>query len=276
VMEVDHSVERVMNALKAKGLDENTLVLFSSDHGPAPYAGNILAATPDQIQKLEDVGHFPAGPHRGYKFSAYEGGLRVPLIARWPGVVPAGTTCDALVGMNDFMATFAELTEGTLAEDEAPDSISFAKLLRDPSAAGTRENLIMESVRAFVVRDGDWKLCVCPGSGTPAGSENAAGSDPMPEVAWRAALDAFEGVPEDADLLRAPFVQLYNVADDVHEDTNLAAEHPERVEQMVAMLKKQIADGRSTPGPKLKNDKNVKMVGLEDKRLPAFVRELGK
>ena len=276
VMEVDHSVERVMNALAAKGLDKNTLVLFSSDHGPAPYAGNILAATPDQIQKMEDVGHFPAGPHRGYKFSAYEGGLRVPLIARWPEVIPAGTTCDALVGLNDFMATFAELTEGKLGEDEAPDSISFSKLLSDPETEGTRENLIMESVRAFVVRDGDWKLCVCPGSGTSAGSENAEGSDPMPKVAWRAALDAFEGVPEEADLLRVPFVQLYNVADDIHEDKNLATEHPERVEQMVAMLKKQIEDGRSTPGPKLKNDKNVKMVTLEDKRLPDFVRKLAK
>lgn len=276
VMEVDHSVERVMNALVAKGLDENTLVLFSSDHGPAPYAGNILAATPDQIQKLEDQGHFPAGPHRGYKFSAYKGGLRVPLIARWPGVIPEGATCDALVGMNDFMATFAELTEGELGAEEAPDSISFAKLLRDPKAEGMRENLIMESVVAFVVRDGDWKLCVCPGSGTPAISGNAAGSDPMPEVAWRAALDQFEGVPVDSDLLRAPFVQLFNLANDLHEDKNLAAAHPERVEQMVALLKKQIQDGRSTPGPKLKNDKNVKMVRLEDRRLPEFVRELAK
>ena len=276
VMEVDHSVERVMKALKAKGLDENTLVLFSSDHGPAPYAGNILAATPDQIQLLEDAGHYSNGPHRGYKFSAYEGGLRVPLIARWPGVIPEGTTSDALVGLNDFMATFAEITEGALGDEEAPDSISFAKLLRDPSAVGARENLIMESVRAFVVRDGDWKLCLCPGSGTPAGSENAAGSDPMPEVAWRAALDAFEGTPEEADLLRAPFVQLFNLAEDVHEDRNLAAEHPERVEQMVALLRKQIEAGRSTPGPTLKNDKKVKMVTLEDKRLPGFVRELAK
>ncbi len=276
VMEVDHSVERVMKALEAKGLDENTLVLFSSDHGPAPYAGNILAATPAQIKQLEAAGHYSNGPHRGYKFSAYEGGLRVPLIARWPGVIPEGATCDALVGMNDFMATFAELTDGEMGDEEAPDSISFAKLLRDPEVEGTRKNLIMESVRAFVVRDGDWKLCVCPGSGTPADSENAAGSDPMPGVAWRAALDQFGGTPVESDLLKAPFVQLFNLANDIHEDVNLAAEHPERVAQMVALLRKQIADGRSTPGPVLKNDKNVKVVSLEDRRLPEFVRALVK
>jgi arylsulfatase A-like enzyme len=279
VMEVDHSVERVMKALEAKGLDENTLVLFSSDHGPAPYAGNILAATPDQIQMLEDMGHFSNGPHRGYKFSAYEGGLRVPLIARWPGVVPAGTTCDALVGLNDFMATFAELTGGKLGEEEAPDSISFAKLLGKPGAEGARKDLIMESAAAFVVRDGDWKLCLCPGSGTPV-RWFTAGSDPMPEVAWASALDAFEGVPEDADFLRAPFVQLYNLAEDVHEDRNLAAQHPERVAQMVALLQKQIEDGRSTPGPALQNDKNVRMVSLKNslknKHLPEFVRKLAQ
>lgn len=95
-MEVDHSVERVINALKAKGLDENMMVIFSSDHGPAPYAGNILKATPAQIHQLEALGHYPSGLHRGYKFSAYKGGLRVPLIARWPGVIPEGQTSDAL------------------------------------------------------------------------------------------------------------------------------------------------------------------------------------
>lgn len=191
-------------------------------------------------------------------------------------MIPEGATCDALVGMNDFMATFAELTDGEMGDEEAPDSISFAKLLRDPEVEGTRKNLIMESVRAFVVRDGDWKLCVCPGSGTPADSENAAGSDPMPGVAWRAALDQFGGTPVESDLLKAPFVQLFNLANDIHEDVNLAAEHPERVAQMVALLRKQIADGRSTPGPVLKNDKNVKVVSLEDRRLPEFVRALVK
>jgi len=273
VMEVDHSVKRVMDALKAKGLDENTLVIFSSDHGPAPYAGNILKATPDQISQLEAKGHFPSGPHRGYKFSIYEGGLRVPFIARWPGVVPEGETCDALVSMSDLMATFAELTEAELEDDQAPDSISFANLLRDPNAEGTRTDLIMQSVVQFAIRDGDWKLCLCPGSGVPPNSGNAAGNDPLPTFAWKKALEQFEEKPTEADLLKAPFVQLFDLSKDPHEDHNLAAEHPGQVEKMVALLKSQIENGRSTPGPKLSNDKNVKIVNAADKRLPAFVRE---
>ena len=271
VMEVDHSVERVMTALKKQGLDENTLVMFSSDHGPAPYAGNILKSTPAQIRQLEAKGHHSNGPHRGYKFSVYEGGLRVPLIANWPGVIAEGTTCDALVGLNDLMATLAELSDVDLADDEGPDSISFARLLRDPNARGERENLIMQSVTSFVVRDGNWKLSLCPGSGT-TNSPNAEGNDPMPAVAWQRALDQFEGKLEESDLLLAPFVQLFNVARDPHEDNNLAATDPERVAWMVKLLQTQVENGRSTPGPKLKNDGNVRIVNLQDRRLPEIVR----
>lgn len=273
VMEVDDSVERVMNALKEKGLDQNTLIMFSSDHGPAPYAGNILEATPAQIQQLEAKGHYPSGPHRGYKFSVYEGGLRVPLIARWPRVIAEGTTCDALVGLNDFFATFAELTDAKVADNEAPDSISFAPLLRNPETDGLRRNLVMQSVVSFVVRDENWKLCICPGAGTPADSPNSKGNDPSPEVAWRIALDAFVGKPTESDLLHSPFVQLFNLAGDPHEDNNLAAQHPERVERMVTLLQTQINNGRSTPGPQLQNDKNVKITIAKDKRLPSYVHD---
>lgn len=273
VMEVDHSVQRVMNALKKRGLDKNTLVMFSSDHGPASYAGNILEATPAQIRRLEAKGHYPSGPHRGYKFSVYEGGLRVPLIARWPGVIAAGTTSNALVGLNDLLATFAELTGVELGHDEGPDSIGFANLLHDPEADGARQTLIMESVVAFVVRDGNWKLCLCPGSGTPAARPTSSGNEPSPEQAWRMALDRFAGKPTTADLLKAPFVQLFDLSQDLHEDHNVAADHPERVERMVAILQEQVANGRSTPGPKLNNDTNVKIVDTNDKRLPAIARE---
>lgn len=273
VMEVDHSIERVVNALESKGLIENTLIVFSSDHGPASYAGNILKATPAQIRKLESMGHYPSGPHRGYKFSAYEGGLRVPLIAQWPGVIPEGQTCDALVGLNDLFATFADLTGTQLDASEGPDSISFGNLLRNPQAEGTRLNLIMQSVVSFVVRDGSWKLCLCPGSGTHANAETAAGNDPMPNEAWRIALEQFEGKPTNPDLLRAPFVQLFDLTKDPHEDNNLAAAHPERVRRLVELLKTQIANGRSTTGPSLKNDHNVRIVNINDKRLPVIVRE---
>jgi arylsulfatase A-like enzyme len=273
VMEVDHAVERVMNALEAKGVDENTLVIFSSDHGPAPYAGNILAATPGQIRELEAMGHYSTGVHRGYKFSLYEGGLRVPFVARWPEAIPAGGTCDGLIGLCDFMATFADLTGQELADDEAPDSISFANLLKDPRATSRRKDLVMESVVNFSIRQGDWKLCLTPSSGVRTGSENAAGNDRLPEEAWKEAFDEFEGQLTEGDLLKSPFVQLFQLSNDPHEDRNLAAEYPERVEEMVALLMQQVAQGRSTPGPKLSNDKNVMIVNPRDKRLPEFVRK---
>lgn len=272
VMEVDHSVERVMASLKKNKLDENTLVMFSSDHGPASYAGNILKSTPAQIRLLEAKGHHSNGPHRGYKFSIYEGGLRVPLIAHWPGVIPEGAICNALVGLNDFIATFAELSNQKLADNEGPDSISFAKQLRSPDSKGARKNLIMQSVVSFAVRDGNWKLCLCPGSGVPRGGGNAAGNDPLPEVAWKRALEEFKGEPTETSLLRAPFVQLFDLSKDLHEDNNLAAEHPERVAGMIELLQSQIENGRSTPGQKLRNDRHIKIVNLNDRRLPDVVR----
>ena len=273
VMEVDHSIARVRHALKAKGLDQNTLILFSSDHGPAPYAGNILKATPGQIKRMEANGHYPSGPHRGYKFSIYEGGLRVPLIAHWPGVINEGGDCRALVGLNDLMATFAELSGEKLANDEAPDSISFANLLRRPEAKGKRNNLVLQSITAFAVRDGSWKLCICPGAGFTINAVNAKGSEPAPADAWRKALDSFKGPLTEADLVKAPFVQLFNLEDDLHEDVNLAAKHPDRVARMVALLKEQIDQGRSRPGPTLKNDKNMRIIYTNDRRLPDALRK---
>ena len=86
-------------------------------------------------------------------------------------------------------------------------------------------------------------------------------------------MDQFSGKPKESDLYQAPFVQLFNLANDPHEDHNLAADHSGRVKQMVALLKEQIENGRSTPGPELNNDTKVRAVNTHDKRLPAFVRE---
>lgn len=266
VMEVDHSVERVMNTLKKKGLDQNTLVLFSSDQGAAPYAGNILKATPGQIHLLEEKGHFSSGPYRGYKFSVYEGGLRVPLIAHWPAVIKGGTTSDALVALNDLMATFAELTDANLNADEATDSFSFAHVLRDSKARSSRQHFIMQSAEdCFVVRSGNWKLCLCPGSG----AQDQWLIEPLSKASWKASLADFGKAPTREDLKTFPFVQLFNLADDIHEDHNVAANHPDRVAAMVAILEQNIKKGRSTPGPQMKNDKKV----VIHQRLPDFVHD---
>ena len=104
-------------------------------------------------------------------------------------------------------------------------------------------------------------------------SENGRGNDPMPAVAWAKALDQVSDKVSETDLLKAPFVQLFDLSVDLHEDHNLADKYPDRVKRMVTLLKEQIANGRSTPGPKLKNDKNVRIVYPKDKRLPEFVRD---
>jgi len=266
VMEVDHAVERVITALKKQGLYENTFVLFSSDHGPAPYAGNILRATPKQIHLMEERGHYPSGPHRGYKFSVYEGGLHVPLIAHWPGVIKPRNTSNALVGLNDLMATFADVANHRLDPKHAPDSISFAKILRNHKTGTQRQYLIMQSaMEVYVVRDGNWKLCIGPGSG----AKGLHGNVPIPEDAWKDALAQYGKQAKRQDLLGAQFVQLFNLASDPHEDLNLSSRYPDRVEMMVNVLKDQIARGRSTSGPKLVNDKTVNI----HQRLPDFVRE---
>ncbi len=266
VMEVDHAVERVVTALKKQGLYKNTLILFSSDHGPASYAGNILKATPGQIHLLEEKGHYSNGPHRGYKFSVYEGGLRVPLVAHWPGVIKPGTTTNALVGLNDLMATFAEISGTKLDPQSALDSVSFAPIFSSLNPTTIRDHLIMQSaMEVFAIRDGNWKLCLSPGSG----AKGLHGNTPAFEDAWRDALSTFGKRPKRDDLLKAPFVQLFNLNEDPHEDHNLASKHPDRIKLMVAELKRQIEKGRSTPGPRLANTKNVKF----HQRLPSFVFE---
>lgn len=252
VMETDDCLRRVLEALDDAGLTDNTLVIATSDHGPASYAGPELKATPGQIHELERQGHYPSGPFRGYKFSVYEGGLRVPLVARWPNVAPAGQQCDRLIALHDLMATLAELSAVELQPHQGVDSISFAPLLRDPQSAAPRRSLVLEATRAMAIREGQWKLALCPGSGCPG----VYGNEPPGEAAWRAARARFGRPPKSPDeLLQAPFVQLFDLRADPGERTNLAQHHGDRVRQMAGLLQSVIDEGRSTPGPRQANDR---------------------
>lgn len=252
VMEADDCLGRVLNALKEHGVAGNTLVIATSDHGPAPYAGPKLKATYGQIHEMEKEGHWPGGIYRGYKFSVYEGGLRVPFVVRWPGVVKKGATCERLIGLNDLMATLAEVTGTKLAGGQAPDSVSYLPLLKNAEGGATRESMLMQSTHNFVVRKGAWKLALCPGSGCRA----IWGNLPKPEEAWKKALGAFGGnQPKDADLGKAPFVQLFNLASDPREKASLAAKHPEIVAELLEIARDAVARGRTTPGPDLPNDR---------------------
>ncbi len=253
VMETDDCVGRVLAALEAHDLARNTLVIATSDHGAALYAGNIRKATPNQLRELEKQGHYSSGVYRGYKFSAYEGGLRVPFVVRWPGVVTPGTRCDDLIALADLMRTFADVAGQPLGEQEAPDSVSFLPLLKSPAGPKAREALVMQSINSFVIRWGKWKLAICPGSGC----EGRYGNVPRRADAWKNALETYGRNPRNREELKqAPFVQLFDLDADPGENKNLAEKRPHLVADLFALLDRQIMDGRSTVGPKLSNDRS--------------------
>ncbi len=220
VMQTDATIGRVLDALEKSGAAKNTLVIFTSDNGCAPYVG---------ARELEKMGHYPSGPLRGYKSDAWEGGHRVPFMVRWPGVVKAGSVCSQLVYQADFMRTFADLFGVKLPDDAGEDSFSLMPLLKGEDKP-TRENAVSASHGGTpALRSAAWKYIPAPGSG-----------------GWGTGGDQSQPA------------QLYNLADDLGETKNLAAAMPEKVAEMKVLLEKLITDGRSTPGTVQKNDVEVK------------------
>jgi len=149
--------------------------------------------------------------------------------------VKPGTVAPQLIGQIDLFATFAEITGAKPADGQGEDSFSFASVLADASAPSPRRSIINHSINGnFAIRDGAWKLAVCPGSG--------GWSAPRP------------GSKEEQGL---PALQMYDLANDLGETRNLVAQDKERVAAMTAALEKAVADGRTTPGAPLKNDVEV-------------------
>ena len=148
VMETDHVLGRVLEALKAGGVENETFVLFTSDNGCASYIG---------VKDMEKQGHFPSGPLREYKTSVYEGGHRVPFVVRWPGVVKAGSVCKQHVLQADTIATMAEIFGFKLPENAGEDSFSFMPLLKgdDRPIRTNAVNTACGGTPSF--RDGPWK-----------------------------------------------------------------------------------------------------------------------
>jgi arylsulfatase A-like enzyme len=252
VMETDDCVGRVLAALDRHGIAENTLVIATSDHGAASYAGRNRKATVGQLTELEKDGHYASGVFRGYKFSVYEGGFRVPFVARWPKVVRGGVTCDRLVGLHDLMATLAEIVGYKPRANEAPDSISLLPLLKDPAAAGTRTSMIFQATRGMAIRSGKWKLAFCPGSGCddrwliPVGHQES----------WQVAVKNFgRKVRNRSELSDPSFVQLFDFSHDLGEKTDLATRHPGKIKELRKLYETQVESGRSTPGKRLTNDR---------------------
>ena len=228
---LDSGVGRILETLEQAGLRDNTLVLFTSDNGPQ--FGGQGNACQDRFNC-----HY-----RGAKGSVYEGGIRVPMIARWPDGLPAGTQVDQMVHFADWLPTILSLAKITPPGDSLPlDGTNVAPLMRGgPGEACTRRcwqwnryTPVIECNAA--IRDGDWKLV------RPSIPEAMAVSD----IQWLYTCmydhDAMvkRGVLRDPEPPRElpppPAPQLFNLAADPLEETDLAAQHPDQVSRLLGEL----------------------------------------
>lgn len=222
VMQTDATVGAVMEALDKAGIAENTLVIFTSDNGCSREADYPL---------LTSKGHNPSYEFRGWKSDIFEGGHRVPFIVRWPATVKAGTTSDQLICLTDLFATTADILDQKLPDEVAEDSVSILPALDGSVGKPLREAVVHHSINgSFAIRQGKWKLLLCPGSG--------GWSKPLP------------GAPSTLEL---PPVQLYDLSKDIGETQNVQAEHPEVVERLTKLLEGYVERGRSTHGTPQEN-----------------------
>lgn len=226
IQELDARVGQVLDALERCGLRDRTLVIFSSDNGgslsdfvqsgvklnlSADPEGRVVEKFQRAKRDARAAGHLTNGALRGGKGSAYEGGLRVPFIVRWPGRVSAGTTSDAVVCLTDLLATTAGLLGSTLPRGAAEDSFDVGPALWGKADWLRREALVLHGGNGlFAIRQGVWKLVEAQ---VPKGNGGR-----MPHA-----------------------YELFHLVDDPNETSDLAAENPDVVARLAAVL----ADART-------------------------------
>jgi len=202
IAEFDWTVGQLLDHLEGRGLAKNTLVIVTSDNGPVVDDGYKDGA----VEKLGT--HKPAGPLRGGKYSNFEGGTRIPMLARWPGRIKPGVS-DALISQVDLFASFASLVGRKPGDDAAPDSFDVLPALLGSSRTG-REWLV-EHARALSLRKGEYKLIEAnPGQAVSRNTNTEMGAGPKP--------------------------QLYRVSQDPGEKQDLAAKMPEKVAELSSLL----------------------------------------
>ena len=217
VAETDDMCGQLLAALRESGLESNTIVIFSADNGAETYA----------YERDEKFDHWSSVPFRGLKRDIYEGGHHVPFLIKWPGVTKAGTASDALISQVDLMATFAALVNFDLPKNAAEDSYNFQPWLKGESKTPPRSTMVHNTnAKDYAIRDGDWLLVDAKSGGTAT-------------PAW----NKKHHQPPDDDLP----VELYNLKEDISQQHNLAAEHPDKVTQLQALLKKLRDQGHSAP-----------------------------
>lgn len=212
ILQLDWCVGRILATLDSLRLTSNTIVIFSSDNGPVLDDGYQDNAVEQQN------GHLPAGPLSGGKYSAFEGGTRVPFILSWPGTVKPRESV-SLISQVDLLASFAALTGQPLKKEDAPDSFDMLPVLLGKSEKG-RAHLVEQGASLSLI-SGNWKY-IAPSKGPAV----------MPDV------HIATGHSEQP--------QLYNLEHDLAEKNNLASRHPEMVKTMATRLNELQEKGRST------------------------------
>lgn len=247
VQELDWSVGGLLATLDRLKLTENTLVIFSSDNG-----GRYELAT-------VKAGHRCNAPLNGQKGDVWDGGNRVPFLARWPGHIPAGVTSDRLLCLTDLLATFAAVTDQKLPSDAGPDSFNaLPLLLNQPPSDSDRKNLIVQSFSAvlarpkhraahdlWAVREGNWLLVRGQGSGhtTSLSPDEKEKYSRFNELSFVNSDYTADGKLKPD----SPPGQLYDLASDLGETRNVYREHPETVARLRKLFDGLAKAGRSRP-----------------------------
>ncbi|MDF7800403.1 sulfatase-like hydrolase/transferase [Pontiellaceae bacterium B1224] len=208
IMQTDAAVGAVLQALEEQGIADDTLVIFSTDNG----------STGKELAELRKLGTDLTHQFRGQKRSLYEGGHRVPYIVRWPGVTPAGSTCDETICLNDFMATAAAIAGVKLTDEMGPDSHNILPLYQGKERNAHPAVIHHDFDGGYAIRRGDWKLIFIYNRKTKMFRQ-----------------------------------ELYNLKDDIKEKNNLLKQHPEVIRELSKLFEAQVKNGRSTPGPKQSN-----------------------
>jgi arylsulfatase A-like enzyme len=233
VWELDVLVGRVLDLVDELGIDEETLILFNADNGAETLHVNWMR---------QDHDHDPSGGWRGMKRDAWEGGHRVPFIARWPNRIPKGQVSDQLTNTTDIFATLASVIGYRLPDDAATDSFDMLPVMlgRQDKNQSIRPHLLTQSFRGeFQIRQGKWKYLDHPGSGGNNYERNPLKQYALPETA--------PGAPG----------QLYDLKKDPGETTNLYFTEDSKRKQLDALLDRLKSSGRSAP-------RNRSPIGIEN------------
>lgn len=208
IVQFDWSVGKIMETLDKLGIAENTIVLLTSDNGPVVDDGYQ-----DQAEELLN-GHKPAGPWRGNKYSAFEGGTAIPVIVRWPMSVKPNQTSDVLMSQIDFMASFGNLIGATFPKGSAPDSKNHLGNLLGNDNTHRPWVAEMSNNHVISIRTKEWKY-IEPNDGSKMikwGPKIETGNDPNP--------------------------QLYRISDNLYEQDNVAEANPKVVFEMQNILRR--------------------------------------